>query len=395
MCAVNTEPRSEAAKYKEAVSYPKGLEGIILCDSALSFVDGTAGRLYYRDIPIQELAEHSTFEESSFLLLYGRLPTKGELEEFNKKLEAKRALPPAVLEFIKKFPKTAHPMEVLRTVTSVLGMYDPHPEDHSAQANLERSIQLIAQFGTIVAAFERHRQGKELLAPDDNLTQAGNFMYMFRGTKPSELDAKAMDVGLILHLDHEMNASTLSCRIVISSQTDIHSAVTAGVGSLKGPLHGGANEEVMRTLEQVGGMANVENWMKNALANKVKVPGFGHRVYKYYDPRAAILKSYAEQYAKINPSIGEKLEMAKVMEKMMIQSLGEAKGIYPNVDFYSGIIYTAMGFKMDTFTPIFAVARIAGWCAQILEQLSDNRIYRPRCHYTGDLNKHYIPMSQR
>lgn len=393
--AVDTEPKSEAAKYKEAVSYPKGLEGVILCDSALSFVDGTAGRLYYRDIPIQELAEDSSFEESSFLLLYGHLPHKKELEEFDRKLRANRALPPEALECIRKFPKTAHPMEALRTVTSTLGMYDPHPEDHSAQANLDRAIRLIAQFATIVAAFERHREGKDFVAPDHSLTHAGNFMYMFKGKKPTELDSKAMDVGLILHLDHEMNASTLSCRIVISSQTDIYSAVTAGVGSLKGPLHGGANEEVMRTLEQVGGLANVERWMKNALTNKVKVPGFGHRVYKYYDPRAAILKSYSEQYAKINPSIQEKLEMAKVMEKMMIESLGEAKGIYPNVDFYSGIIYTAMGFSKDTFTPIFAVARIAGWCAQILEQLTDNRIYRPRCHYTGDLNKHYIPMTQR
>ncbi|OGC87136.1 MAG: hypothetical protein A2142_03625 [candidate division Zixibacteria bacterium RBG_16_48_11] len=274
-------------------------------------------------------------------------------------------------------------------------MHDPQPQDHSAGANIDRTIKLIAQFATIVAAFERHRQGKPFVAPDLNLTHAGNFMYMFKGAKPTELDAKAMDVGLILHADHEMNASTISCRVVVSSQTDIYSAVTAGVGSLKGPLHGGANEEVMHTLETVGGMKNVESWMRNALANKVKVPGFGHRVYKYYDPRAAILKSYAEQYARINPSIQEKLEMAKVMEKMMIESLGEAKGIYPNVDFYSGIIYTAMGFKMDTFTPIFAVARISGWCAQILEQLADNRIYRPRCHYTGDLDKHYLPVTER
>ncbi len=393
--ATYTEHKSEAAKFQEAVSYPKGLEGIILCDSAVSFVDGTAGKLYYRDIPIQDLAEHSSFEETSFLLLFGHLPKKNELEEFDKKLKSFRALPPEVLECIKKFPKTAHPMEALRTATSTIGMHDSRPQDHSAQANIDRAIRLIAQFATIVAAFERHREGKPFVAPDDNLTHAGNFMYMFRGTKPTELDAKAMDVGLILHADHEMNASTLSCRVVISSQTDIYSAVTAGVGSLKGPLHGGANEEVMHTLETVGGMKNVESWMKNALANKVKVPGFGHRVYKYYDPRAAILKSFAEQYAKINPSIQEKLEMAKVMEKMMIESLGEAKGIYPNVDFYSGIIYTAMGFKRDTFTPIFAVARISGWCAQILEQLADNRIYRPRCHYTGDLNKHYVPVGQR
>jgi len=393
--ATYTEHKSEAAKYQEAVSYPKGLEGVILCDSAVSFVDGTAGKLYYRDIAIQELAENSTFEEVSYLLLFGHLPKKNELEEFDKKLRAYRALPPEVLECIKKFPKSAHPMAALRTVTSTLGMYDPHPEDHSMAANVERSIKLIAQFATIVAAFERHREGKPFVAPDNGLSHAGNFMYMFKGTKPTELDAKAMDVGLILHADHEMNASTISCRVVVSSQTDIYSAVTAGVGSLKGPLHGGANEEVMKTLETVGGMKNVETWMKNALANKVKVPGFGHRVYKFYDPRAGILKTFAEQYAKINPSIQEKLEMAKVIERMMIESLGDAKGIYPNVDFYSGIIYTAMGFQKDTFTPIFAVARISGWCAQILEQLSDNRIYRPRCHYTGDLSKHYVPMSQR
>jgi citrate synthase len=393
--AVGTEPKSEAAKYKEAVSYPKGLEGIILCDSALSFVDGTAGKLHYRDIPIQELAENSSFEEVTYLLLFGQLPKKNELEDFDKKLKANRALPAEVLEMIKRFPKTAHPMEALRSVTSILGMHDSKSGDQSKEANVEKAIKLVAKFATVVAAFERHRQGKDFVTPDNGLNHAGNFVYMFRGQKPTELDAKAMDVGLILHADHEMNASTLSCRVVISSMTDMSSAVTAGVGSLKGPLHGGANEEVMKALEQIGSLANTEKWMKDAIAKKVKVPGFGHRVYKYYDPRAAILKSFAEQYAKINPSIQEKLEMAKVIEKMMIESLGEAKGIYPNVDFYSGIIYTAMGFQRDTFTPIFAVSRITGWRAQILEQLLDNRIYRPRCHYTGDLNKHYLPVAQR
>ncbi|MCI0531802.1 MAG: citrate synthase, partial [candidate division Zixibacteria bacterium] len=323
------------------------------------------------------------------------LPTKTQLEEFDQRLKAHRTLPAEVIELIKKFPTNAHPMEALRTVVSALGMFDRQTSDLAHAANVERSIKLTSLFATSVAAFERHRAGKEVVPPDGTLSHAANFLYMFRGEKPEALDSKAMDISLILHADHEMNASTLSCRVVISSLTDYYSAVTAGVGSLKGPLHGGANEAVMRTLEEIGTLENTKKWMKDALSSKVKVPGFGHRVYKYYDPRASILRSFAEQYAKVNSSVQEKLEMARIIEKMIIDSLGESKGIYPNVDFYSGIIYTAMGFSKDTFTPIFAVARIAGWCAQLLEQLADNRIYRPRCRYTGNLSGKYIPLAKR
>ncbi len=388
--------KSEAAKYTaETVSYPKGLEGVILCDTQVSFVDGLAGKLFYRDIPIQELAERSTYEETAYLLLFGKLPKAQELEDFKDQLKANRNLPDEVLEIIQKYPKHAHPMEALRNIVSHLGMYDTEDELHTKEANARIAIKLIAQFPTAVAAFERFRQGKEFVAPEDNLDHSANFLHMFRGPIPSELDVKAMDACLILHADHEMNVSTLSCRVVISSQSDIYSAICAGVGSLKGPLHGGANEEVMKTLDEVGSLQNTEKWIREALAKKVKVPGFGHRVYKFYDPRAAILKNYAEEYAKIKKEISEKLQMAELIEKIMVETLGEAKGIYPNVDLYSGLIYSTMDIPKDQFTPIFAIARVAGWCAQILEQLLDNRIYRPRCHYTGTLDKPYIPMDKR
>lgn len=394
-----TQEKSEVSKFAaeagRKVEYAKGLEGVILTDSSLSFVDGLAGKLIYRGVPIQELAEYSTFEETSYLLMFGEFPKKDELEKFDKKLKENRNLSPELLNMIKMFPKTAHPMEALRTGVSILGMLDPNKEDISREANIERAIQLIAKFATIVAAFDRHRNGKDFVPPNPNFNHAKNFLYMLRGKEPSELEAKAMDVGFILHVDHEMNASTLSCRVVISSLTDIYSAVTAGVGSLKGPLHGGANQEVMKMLGEIGGVDKTEAWIKDALSNKKKISGFGHRVYKYYDPRAAILKSYAEKFAEVRKDMKEWLEMAKLIEKIMIETLGEAKGIYPNVDFYSGLIYSAMDIPMDLFTPIFAIARVTGWTCQILEQLVDNRIYRPRAIYVGPIDAHYIPMDKR
>ncbi len=393
---MTTQMKSEAAKYTaEKVTYPKGLEGVILCDTQVSFVDGLAGKLFYRDIPIQELAEHSTYEETAYLLLFGKLPKRQELDDFKAQLKANRNLPDEVLQVIQQYPKHAHPMEALRNIVSHLGMYDTEDELHTPKANAKIAVKLIAQFPTAVAAFERFRQGKDFVAPEDNLDHSANFLHMFRGPIPSDLDTKAMDACLILHADHEMNVSTLSCRVVISSLSDMYSAICAGVGSLKGPLHGGANEEVMKTLEEIGSLENTEKWVKDSLAKHFKIPGFGHRVYKFYDPRAAILKNFAEEYAKIKKEISEKLQMTELIEKLMVENLGESKGIYPNVDLYSGLIYSTMDIPKDQFTPIFAIARVAGWSAQILEQLQDNRIYRPRCHYTGTLDKHYIPMDKR
>lgn len=396
MADQKTQIKSEAAKYTtEKAVYAKGLEGVILCDTQVSFVDGLAGKLYYRGIPIQDLAEHSTYEETAYLLLFGKLPKSKELEDFKTQLKANRNLPDEILEIIQKFPKDAHPMEALRSIVSLLGMYDKDDSLNTPEANIKISIKLMAQFPSAVAAFERFRQGKEYVKPEDNLDHSANFLHMFRGPIPSDLDTKAMDACLILHADHEMNVSTLSCRVVISSLSDMYSAVCAGVGSLKGPLHGGANEEVMKTLEEIGTLENTEKWVKDALAKRIRVPGFGHRVYKYYDPRAAILKNFSEKYAQIKKETYEKLQMAELIEKIMIETLGESKGIYPNVDLYSGIIYSTMDIPRDQFTPIFAIARVVGWCAQILEQLQDNRIYRPRCHYTGALDLPYIPIDKR
>lgn len=372
----------------------RGLEGVLFTESALCFIDGQAGRLYYGGYAIQELAEKSTFEEVSFLLLHNRLPKADELEAFSRELAALRALPDELLQQIRRFPRDAHPMSMLRTAVSQLGMLDKSEDDLSPEGLYQKSLSLIAKFATIVAALKRIREGKEPLAPRSDLSHAANFLYMAGGTDPTPEQARLMDVALILHAEHGFNASTFTAIAAYSTQTDIYSAMTAAVASLKGPRHGGANEAVMKMIEEIGPVENALPWVQNVLANKGRIMGMGHRVYKVFDPRAGVLEKYARVVAETHGKSKE-YQILKTVEEEAGKVLGP-RGIYPNVDFYSGVVYSDLGFSLEYFTPIFAVARISGWAGHILEYTRvDNRLLRPDAQYTGQLDLPYVPLDQR
>jgi len=375
--------------------FPRGLEGVIACKSAISAIDGDEGRLIYRGIPIEVLAEKSTFEEASYLILFGELPKKDELENFKKDLKENAPLSDNELSFMKSdsIPKTAHPMDVLRTMVSLLGVADKSIGTDPIDVKTERLKKIIAKIPTIIGAFHRIREGKEPVAPSDELPHAANFLYMMRGEKPGEEEARIFDIALILHIDHGMNASTFSGMVTASSLSDMYSAITSAIGTLKGPLHGGANERVLAMLEEIGEPEKAEEYVKNALAQKKKIMGFGHRVYKAYDPRAKILKGFAKKLA-YEKGFGKLFEIAEKVEEAMIKNLSH-KGIFPNVDFYSGIVYSALGIPKDLFTPIFAMARVSGWAAHIIEYLRENRIFRPRAIYNGPIEKEYVPIEMR
>lgn len=372
------------------VKFSKGLEGIPAAETVLTYINGQEGKLYYLGIPIEEWAEKSTYEEVALSLLLRRLPTKGELMIFDSALRNSRDLPEEVIDFIYDLPPETHPMAALRTVVSLLESYDEDAKRDNLEAKFRISIRLIAKFPTIVAYFDRIRKGLEIVRPNPSLNHAANFLYMLKGEKPSEYEARVMDIALILHADHEMNASTFTSMVIASTLSDMYSAVTGGVGALKGPLHGGANEGVLKMFEEIGSEDNVQNYIENALSQKKKIMGFGHRVYRAYDPRARILKKIAEELSKNS----KYYKIAVKVEEYMMQKVAQ-KGIFPNVDFYSGIVYNALGISTDLFTPIFAISRVAGWCAHILEYLEDNRIFRPSVVYKGELDKSYIPIDQR
>lgn len=371
-------------------SYKAGLEDVVAGTSEICFIDGREGRLVYCGYDITELAKHSTFEETVYLLYNKRLPSKAELAEFDGKLKAYRAVPAEVLTILKALPKEIHPMAALRTAVSALGNFDTDSEATNREAHLDMSIKLTAQLATVVAAWERIRMGQDPVAPRSDLSHAANFLYMLTGTDPDDFQAHVFDVALILHADHELNASTFSGRVTIATLTDIYSAVTAAIGTLKGPLHGGANEQVMKMEEEIGEVAKAAEWIKEALHEKRKIMGFGHRVYKTKDPRAYILEALSEELGK---RVGNSkwFDMTRIIEQTVVKD----KGIYPNVDLYSGSAYTAMGISTDLFTPIFAVSRISGWTAHILEQLDNNRIIRPRADYVGPEKLEYVPLAQR
>lgn len=375
------------------VEFREGLEGVIAALSMISSIDGEKGILLYRGIPIEALAANSTFEETTYFLLNRRLPKQQELADFERNLKSHRQIPPAVLDLIRSFPANANAMDLLRTTVSALGLYDPDSQTNTVEKNIERAINLIASFPTIVAAIQRRRSGKEFVAPRQDLSHAANFLYMVNGAAPSEYVAKVLDVALILHADHGFNASTFTSRVVISSLSDMYSAISAAVGSLKGPLHGGANSEVMSTLQEIGRLDKVEEYVMNRLATKQKVMGFGHRVYHTYDPRARILSQYSHKLAQQTGNT-KWYEMSKKIEEIMMREVG-SKGIYPNVDFYSATVYYYMGLDQDLFTPIFAVSRISGWTAHVIEQLQNNRLFRPRALYPGEKNVPYVPINDR
>jgi len=379
---------AEAAPIYEG-AMDRGLEGVVSCSTAVSTIlDAT---LLYRGYTIEELAANSTFEETTFLLWNDRLPKASELEQFKKDLAAEYALHPDFIKVLKTVPTNVHPMAWLRTAVSLMGHWDADANDNSPQANAKKAIKMTAKMGTIVCAFEAIRNGKEPVAPKADKSIAWNFMYMLKGgQEPKAEMVKVFDTCLILHADHELNCSAFATRVTTSSLSDMHSAIVSAIGALKGPLHGGANEQVMLMLKKIGTMDKAQQFVKDALAAKEKVMGIGHRVYKNGDPRAAILRKISEKMTK---EMGEPLwyEMSTLIDDTM----NKEKGLMPNVDFYSATVYYTMGIPVDIYTPIFAVSRISGWIAHAMEQYANNRIYRPRGKWVGKSGLKWAPVEKR
>ena len=355
-----------------------GLEGVVATSSNICFIDGEEGVLSYYGYNIHTLAEHATFEEVIYLLWNGKLPTKAELETLRSDLVADRDLPAEVTAFLKGVPKHASPMDVLRTAVSMLGLYDPLARDNSPAANVKKASSLMARVSTIVTSYERLRTGKEVVPGAPELGYAANFLYALTGKKPDDVMERVFDIALILHADHELNASTFAARVTAGTLSDIYSAVTSAIGALKGPLHGGANEDVIRMLIATSSPEDAAAKAKSNLENKIKLAGFGHRVYRVLDPRAIHLKKLSEE-------LGKRTGHADLFEKSsrVEQTAREMKKLNANVDFYSASTYFSLGIPIDLFTPIFAVSRMSGWTAHILEQYKNNRLIRPRADYTG------------
>jgi len=370
----------------------RGLEGIVAANSGICWIDGEAGVLSYRGIDIHELAVKSTFEECTYLLWNGALPNELALREFQSQLAVAREIDQRIIDMLKGFPRTATPMEVLRTAVSALSFYDADEKDNAHDANVRKAYHLTAQIAMIVAVYDRIRKGLDIVPPDRSLNHAGNFLWMLNGEKPSETATRTLDVALILHADHELNASTFAARVIAATLSDIHSAVTGAIGALKGPLHGGANEAVMRLLLAIdkAGADPVE-YVKSMLAARQKISGFGHRVYKTEDPRATHLRKMSEQLGK-DAGQPKWYEMSRVIEL----HVNADKKLNANVDFYSASTYATLGIDIDLYTPIFAISRISGWCAHVIEQLDDNRLIRPRAEYIGPAYPSpYVVMEER
>jgi len=369
-----------------------GLEDVVVSTSDICFIDGREGRLVYRGYNVDDLAAQSNFEEVVYLLWHGALPSKKEYETFYKALSstANRKLPTGLVALLRTLPKKTTPMEVLRTGVSALSAWDPDAADNSRDASIRKAMRLTAQMPTLVAAWERIRRGKTPVAPNPKLNLAANFLYMMSGKKPTELATKTFDVALILHADHEFNASTFAARVTAATMSDMHSAITSAIGALKGPLHGGANEQVMLMVEKIKDPAKAGAFIKKAIADKARLMGFGHRVYRVEDPRAKHLRRLATE-------LGQQIHDMHYVEILntVAAAVTAEKHIYPNVDLYSGAAYAAMGISTDQFTPIFAMSRVAGWAAHVLEQHGNNRLIRPRSDYIGATEARYVPLADR
>ncbi len=367
-----------------------GLEDVVITSSNICFIDGEKGILRYRGYDANELADKSTYEETAYLIIYGQLPDAAQLKNFQKELRKNRAIPAKLIKILQTIPKNADPMAWLRTGASALATFDPESEDNSPAANLRKTIRLTAQLSTMAAVIERARKGQAPIAPNAGLDSAANFLYMVTGKKPDELSRRALDMALILQADHELNASTFAARVTTSTLSDIYSGVTSAIGTLKGPLHGGANQRVMEMLEKIGTPKNADAYVRQQLAAKEKIMGFGHRVYTTFDPRAAALKQKSKELSqKVGPA--KWYEMSEIIEKIMI---GEKK-INPNLDFYSATVFRYLGIDTDLYPVIFAISRIVGWCTHVMEQYSHNRLIRPLSLYTGPQGLKYQPMSTR
>jgi len=368
----------------------RGLECIVANESSICYVFGEEGRLIYRGYDINDLADHSTFEETAYLLLNGDLPTREQIKGFTAELKAAQKLDKVVQRVIRDAPRNANPMDVLRTAVSASVFVDPDRGNNGREAEYRKAVRLIAQLPTMVAMFHRLRNGEKPLAPRRGLSLAANFLYLISGKKPDREAEHAFDVALILHADHELNASTFAARVIAATLADVHGAVTGAIAALAGPLHGGANAEVMKMLLEIQSPERAEAWIQGALAQKRKIMGFGHRVYRTEDPRAAHLRRMSE-------SLGVRAGQPQwfAMQRTIEDVVRREKGLYCNVDFYSASMYYVMGIPLDLYTPIFAVSRVSGWCAHVLEQHGDNRLIRPRAEYVGHMNRRWVPVRKR
>lgn len=384
-----TSDKTEVTEKKPA-QFSKGLEGVVAAQTALSLVNGAKSELSYRGIPIGELATQATFEETVYLLWYGRFPKSAELEVFKVQFAGARTVPAGLLTLLRSFPKEAHPMAWLRTAASLLSMFDPESEDRSLEANQRKALRLTASFPTLIAAQHRLRQGQDLIAPDPKLSHAANFLFMMHGTVPHAEMERALDTYLILLADHGLNASTFAARVTVATESDIYSGVTSAVGTLKGDLHGSANQRAMEMILDIAKPERAEAYIQDLLEHKKKVMGFGHRIYKTKDPRAVAFHEIARKMCEKSGDLNW-MEISDRVEKFM----WEKKQIPCNVDFFSASVLYLLGFPVDFFTTVFAASRVAGWTAHIIEQLSDNRLIRPAAEYTGPVNQHYVPLNQR
>lgn len=380
----------EAVSGGKTVTTTEGLEDVVATHSWICDLDGTLGKLTYCGVDIHDLAEHSSFEETAYLLWHGALPTRAQLEEVRTHLCAQRALPKRVMDLMHLLPTTTAPMDVLRTTVSALAAFDPEAHETSIAVNYRRALRLTARLSTIVTAWEHIRNGREPIAPLPDADHATNFLYMLTGKMPDPYAAHVMDVALILHADHELNASTFAARVTAGTCADMYAAITSAIGALSGPLHGGANEQVMRLFLRIGEVSRAESSIHEAIEHKERIMGFGHRVYHTEDPRATHLREMSRELGRRTEN-SRWYEMSQVIEKYM----WKRKGLRPNVDFYSASVYYMLGIPVDLDTPLFACSRIAGWTAHVLEQYAHNRLIRPRAEYTGPKVTAYVPIEQR
>lgn len=374
-----------------------GLERVVAAQTSLSFIDGERGVLQYRGYNIEDLAQHSTYEEVVYLLWNGRLPSEPELRDFSGQLAENRALPERALERLRGLPKESPPMSILRTLVSFLGLIDPDAEDNSPPANLRKATRLTAQLATIAAAFDRHRRGLAPIAPRNDLSQAANFLYMLHGKPSPEEHARALDAYFILTADHGFNASTFTARVITSTLSDMHSAISGAIGALKGPAHGGAPNKVMEMFKEIGTLERAEPWIRQQVAAGKRIMGMGHRVYKTLDPRAQVLHQLTQRLSR-SAAEPQWLSVAEATERAALAALQEAKPdkrLYTNVEFYTATTLYYVGIPIDYYASMFACSRIAGWCAHSMEQFADNRLIRPRAEYVGPRDQIYLPLAER
>ena len=370
-------------------SNPKGLADVVVSDTHITSIDGLTGKLYYRGYEISDLAHNSSFEETSYLLFYGELPSSSQLNQYSNLVYSNRPISENIVSLIKGFPKDANVMDFLRTIVSYSSLYDPDLNDNSLEASMNKSIRLLAQIPVILSYFYRMKNNLEVIPPAEDLDYASNFLYMLSGNIPDKFSSRVLDQCLILHADHGFNASTFSARVTMSTLSDVYSAVTSAIGTLKGTLHGGANEAVIKMLREINDIENINNYISAKFAKKEKIMGFGHRVYKTIDPRATVLREMSKD---LQSKLGGNLfDLSYEIEQFVLKE----KNIKPNVDFYAASVYSMLNIDDDLFTPIFACSRASGWCSQILEQLSDNRLIRPRAKYIGPEPRSFIDLNQR